>query len=125
MEADLSLAKALFSPDAVALTASLDSVREKAAGELERWGERAVPALRRALVGGPSPEARRQIERLLGRLDGPVTAPEALRAVRAVEVLEQAGTPEARRVLEALAGGAPEARLTREAKASLGRLLAR
>jgi hypothetical protein len=31
-------------------------------------------------------------------------------------------TPDARRLLEALAGGAPESRLTREARAALGRL---
>jgi hypothetical protein len=36
--------------------------------------------------------------------------------------LEQAGTPAARRLLEALSKGAAEARLTREAKAALNRL---
>jgi hypothetical protein len=50
------------------------------------------------------------------------TVPERLQALRAVEVLERIGTPEARKVLETLATGAPAARLTREAKASLGRL---
>jgi hypothetical protein len=48
--------------------------------------------------------------------------PERVQALRAVEVLEWIGTPEARKVLEALATGAPAARLTREARASLGRL---
>ncbi len=43
-------------------------------------------------------------------------------SLRTVEVLEIAGTPEARQVLEQLAKGAPEARLTQEAKASLERL---
>jgi hypothetical protein len=42
-----------------------------------------------------------------------------------VAVLERAGTPEARKVLEALAQGVAEARLTREAKAALGRLTQR
>ena len=41
---------------------------------------------------------------------------------RAVEVLERVETEEARRVLEAMAKGVPEARLTREAKAALSRL---
>ena len=42
----------------------------------------------------------------------------------AVEVLEQAGTPEATQLLQALASGAPEALLTREARASWQRLAA-
>jgi hypothetical protein len=49
-------------------------------------------------------------------------SPDALRAPRAMEVLEQAGTAEARKLLETLAHGAPEALLTREAQAVLGRL---
>jgi hypothetical protein len=51
-----------------------------------------------------------------------VERPEVLRAVRAVEALELAGTGEARRVLEALAKGAGHDRLTREARAALRRL---
>ena len=42
--------------------------------------------------------------------------------LRGVEALEHIGSPEARRLLEDLAMGTPEARLTREAKASLERL---
>jgi len=41
---------------------------------------------------------------------------------RALEVLEQLGTPEAVALLDALAKGAPAARQTQEAKASLRRL---
>jgi hypothetical protein len=96
--------------------------RERATQELEREGDQAEAALRRLLAGNPSPEARRRAEGLLGRLDGPLPPGELLRALRAVEVLECLGTPESRQVLEVLARGAPEARLTREAKASLERL---
>jgi hypothetical protein len=45
--------------------------------------------------------------------------------LRQLEVLENIGTPEARGVLQTLAGGAPEAELTQAAKAALGRLARR
>ena len=51
--------------------------------------------------------------------------PERLREWRALEVLEQIGTPEARAVLKALAEGAPAARLTQGAKVALERLAKR
>jgi hypothetical protein len=108
----------------VRLIADLDSdtfaVRDGAARELGDLGDLTEPALREALAGGPTPEVRRRVERLLE--DAASLAPGRLRQVRVVEVLEYAGTPEARRLLEELAGGAPEARLTREAQAALGRL---
>jgi WD40 repeat protein len=111
------------------LIADLDSneftVREKAARELEQLEELAGPALRKALADHPSAETRRRLERLVDNLDGPVTGADALRRIRAVEVLERIGTPEARRLLEALASGDPDSRLTQEAKASLERLARR
>ncbi len=107
------------------LVAALDSAsfeaREEATRELERLGEAALPALRRARSEGPSAEARRRAAGLVGKLDGLTPPGEALRAVRAVEVLERVGSAEAWRLLAQLAKGAPEARLTREAKAALGR----
>jgi RNA polymerase sigma factor (sigma-70 family) len=99
-------------------------VREKAAGELERLGELAGPALQTAARDSSSAEVRRRAGDLLARLQGwsyPLTG-EALRLVRAVEVLERAGTAEARQALKALADGAPSARLTREAAGALNRL---
>jgi RNA polymerase sigma factor (sigma-70 family) len=98
------------------------AVRDQAARELEQLGEATEPALRQALAGHPSLEVRRRIEGLLGKWSGAVPAPERLRVLRAVEVLERVGSAEARRVLEALAGGAEGARLTREAAAALRRL---
>jgi hypothetical protein len=65
---------------------------------------------------------RRRVERLLEQHERGRLAPETLRAVRAVGVLERIATAEARKVLEALAGGAAEARVTAEARAALERL---
>jgi hypothetical protein len=111
------------------LLADLDSeefaVRQKAMEALQQLGERAETALREALEGKPTLELRKRIEELLEGVRIGATAPERLRDLRAVEVLEHIGTAEARAVLRTLAEGAAEARLTREAKASLQRLAAR
>jgi hypothetical protein len=106
------------------LIADLDSDSFEAAGELERLEGRAEAALRQALTAMPSPEIRRRAEALLDGLEAGVN-PAALRAGRVAAILEHVGTPGARRVLEALAAGAAEARLTQEAKAALGRLAKR
>ncbi len=98
------------------------AVREKATAELEKLAEIAEPALRKTLTGKPSLEVRRRIESLINKLDKPITSPVELQTLRAIEVLEQIATPEAKQVLDSLAQGAPEARLTQEAKASLERL---
>jgi RNA polymerase sigma factor (sigma-70 family) len=106
--------------------AELDSddfaTRERASRELETLAEQAEQALRRLLDGKPSPEARRRAERLLRALAAPISAAGRLRQLRALEVLERLGTPEAVKVLQALAGGARDAWLTREATGSVERL---
>jgi len=109
------------------LVAELDNddfaVREKAARALEDLGDLAEPALKGALAGKPGAELRKWADELLEKLhDGRLTSAAVLRGVRGVEVLEAVATPEARRVLEDLATGGREARLTREAKAALERL---
>jgi hypothetical protein len=95
--------------------------REAASQQLAELAEQAEHALSNALHDKPSSEQRRRIEALLV---GPrvVRSPERLRELRAVEVLELSDLAEARQLLTTLAKGAPEARLTREAKASLRRL---
>jgi RNA polymerase sigma factor (sigma-70 family) len=101
--------------------------REKAFQELARLGIRAKPALLDALGRKPSLETARRIEALLKALaqrPAPLS-PEELQQLRGVEVLERLGTPAARELLAALARGAPAARLTREARASLVRLARR
>ena len=97
--------------------------REKAMKDLERLERAAENALRKALAEPQtSLELRRRMERLIERLDAPVTEPERLRELHGVEVLEMVGTPEAKEVLERLAKGTPGLALTREAKAALARL---
>jgi len=109
------------------LLSALDSARfaqrEKAATELAGLGRAAEPALRRVLEGRPSIELRRRVERLLEGL-GP-SAPGQLDQLRGLEVLELAGTAEARQALRELARGAPEAWLTQEAERALQRMAAR
>ena len=89
---------------------------------LERLGDAVEPHLRQVLVGKPAAEVRRVIDLLLTGLEG---SAERVRAARALEALEQAGTPEAKKLLGELARGAPDTWLTREAKATLERLARR
>jgi WD40 repeat protein len=113
------------------LVADLDSnefeVRETAEKELEKLGELAAPSCRKAVEGKPSSEVRRRLAVLIEKQTKTEASlpPDSLRAVRAVEVLEIAGTPKAQELLKMLASGAPQARLTQEAKASLERLTKR
>jgi hypothetical protein len=111
------------------LIAELDSeqfpARQKARKELQQLGEQAESALREALQGKLSLEARKRVEELLDKVKPLADSPEGLRSLRAMEVLEHIGTSEAREVLQTLANGASQARLTREAKASLERLAKR
>jgi hypothetical protein len=85
------------------LIAELDdddfATRERTSAELAASGEAAAAALRAALVGGPSAEVRLRLKRLLQGLKEANHPAEVVREVRGVEVLEQVGTREARRVL--------------------------
>jgi hypothetical protein len=104
------------------LNAGNYAARERASEELEEIGEPAAGALRKALAGKPSLEQRRRLEQLLERIEEPAKSPRQLRELRALEALERIGTLDARRILEAVADGVPEARLTREARSALRRL---
>jgi RNA polymerase sigma factor (sigma-70 family) len=102
--------------------ADLDStqfaVREKAMSDLARHCDEVESSLRKVLEDRPSPEVRQRVKLLLEKLEGA----SRLRMLRAVEVLEHLGTAESRRLLESLAKGASDARLTQEAKSALARL---
>jgi WD40 repeat protein len=108
------------------LLAKLDDdsppARNEASRQLGEMGDLAAAALREALDGKLSAEAKRRVQGLLERLDDPAADPLALRLQRAVGALEQIGSPAARAFLEELARGLPQARLTRETKAALERL---
>ncbi|MGE3804333.1 MAG: sigma-70 family RNA polymerase sigma factor [Gemmataceae bacterium] len=105
------------------LIADLDSddfaVRRAALDELGDLGMAIEARLRRALAGSPSLEATNRLRELLDSLPARPLPAATLRHIRSVEVLE---TFRARPLLEKLARGAPEARLTQEAQASLARL---
>jgi RNA polymerase sigma factor (sigma-70 family) len=100
--------------------------RETAHRQLQSYGERATAAIREALKLEVTAEQRRRLELLLNTPRSvPLRSGATLHGVRAVGVLEWIGTPEARPLLETIAGGAAEARLTREAKTALARLATR
>src|SRR5262249_13596501 len=93
--------------------------RERALKELAAVADLVRPGLEAARKTA-SEEAGRRLVEVLKSADG-ITG-EKLRHVRACEVLEAVGTPEAIRLLRDWAGGPPGARLTQEAKESLARL---
>jgi WD40 repeat protein len=106
------------------LNSATFKVREQAMTALagyERWIE---GVLRTALERPPSEEVRQRLELLLGRLthaDSISLEQERLRARRAIDALEQAATPAARDLLQALAAGAAEEDLRDMAKAAAAR----
>jgi RNA polymerase sigma factor (sigma-70 family) len=100
------------------------AVRDRAAAELETLGEAVLPACRRALTGPASAESRVRFQAILDKFANGLRLPPGndLRDVRAVEVLEWIGDRPSRELLEFLARGPSEARLTQDARASLDRL---
>jgi hypothetical protein len=99
--------------------------RARAVREIEQLGELAVPALREALERTPSVEVRLRLKLLSRKLEKPDDESQfsgRLQLLRAVEVLEHIGTPEARQLLAALAKGLPTDWGKREAKAAVARL---
>ncbi len=111
------------------LVAQLDDdeleARDRATTALQEIGGGAEAALRKVLQAPPSLEADMRARELLKRSkSGWAAPPDVRRGLRALEVLEQAASPEARRALEALAGGPEGSRLAGAARAALGRALA-
>jgi RNA polymerase sigma factor (sigma-70 family) len=101
------------------------AVRNQATAELEKLGDLIVPASKKVLEGGAALEARQRLQQILKRVRVRAVNGETLAAVRGVEILEQVGSEEARRVLESLAGGAAGSILTESAQHALLRLARR
>jgi len=97
------------------LNSSEYAVRAKASMQLVQLAEIAEPALLQAQKNQPSLELRRRIDQLAKTIVDLRTKPseERLRELRAVEILEQIETPEARQLLQTLSHGAAGALLTR------------
>jgi RNA polymerase sigma factor (sigma-70 family) len=98
--------------------------RETASRDLTSMGANAEAALVEALKTNQSLEFRNRARAVLRNIarTKKSPAPEELRNGRALAVLERLATPSALELLKNIASGAPEARLTQEAKASLARL---
>jgi WD40 repeat protein len=109
------------------LLKALDSAelaeRKQAATELEKLADADASTLRRTAHDTSSAEVRRALQDILDRLEA--GTPKQLRPVRTVEALEWMATPDATKLLGALAAGAADARLTREAKSAVQRLKAK
>jgi WD40 repeat protein len=103
------------------LNADQFAAREAATRALADLGPLAVPALKAAHSGKLSAEAGERVTKLLGRKADELI-PAGLRAVRAVQVLERIGTPEAKALLGEWAAGADGAVLTEEARWAVRRL---
>jgi hypothetical protein len=108
------------------LLADLDSskfaVRDQAKNELAKLGESALPALRQEVKKPKSLEVIRRLELLIAHIEGSPCSPETLRLLRVVELLEQCASAEGRKLLERLASGVPECRVTEAAADALTRL---
>jgi WD40 repeat protein len=104
------------------LSSAKFSVRNSASNALVGQGELAEVTLRKSLETKIDFETRRRVQTILSRLDEPVVAPEKLREIRAVEVLETLSSAEAKDLLQLLAKGYSEHRQTRQATESLRRL---
>jgi hypothetical protein len=105
----------------VALNSEQFAERNAALEELKNLDIEIEPAFRRAIAAGVALECRRRMESVLDLPPAIVRGRETLRGVRVVQMLEAIGTPAARQLLKFLGTGAPDARLTQNARDSLAR----
>jgi WD40 repeat protein len=112
-------------PDVVAklirqLDSEVFSEREEAEKALQKLGDGATTLLVKAIADNESPESVGRLNSVLRKYNQATTF--STQCLRAIAILEWMGTPEARALLRVLAEGAPDARLTVEARAALKRL---
>ncbi len=98
------------------------AVRQAAAHDLAALGTEIEPELTRALANHPPLETHRRIVALLEAMHRMDLTSAQTRALRTVRVLERTGSRQAQALLETLASGGSQARLTQEARAALQRL---
>ena len=98
------------------------AVREAASQALDGLDRQASPYLEATLENTKSAEVRERVKKILERRWGAAIAPEQLRQVRAVMVLERIGDGESKNLLKQWADGPAGALLTTEAAAALKRL---
>jgi WD40 repeat protein len=96
--------------------------RDTAERALSDVADAARSLVRAAADKSANSEATARLERILLRLESFSTGSNGRRVMRAVEVVERLRTPAAVKLLERWAGGATDALLTTEAKASLKRV---
>jgi RNA polymerase sigma factor (sigma-70 family) len=95
--------------------------RDRAARELEEFGDGVAVALEKFLATPPSAEARQRAEKILAKIRGRDATDQAAQSLRALEILEWLGTARARELVERLAKGAEGVSFTEEAKRILKR----
>lgn len=98
------------------------AIRQKATHELELLNEVAELGLKKALATATIVELRRRLEDVLGKIAERTPSPGLRQTIRAIEVLEQIGSVEARELLQMLAKGMPGHPATVAAAAALERL---
>jgi hypothetical protein len=89
---------------------------------LQRLGVLLLPRLRKALAASTVKELGPPLKEVIGKIEAAGPSPPFLRLLRAVEALEHNATPEARRLLRALAGGEEDTEVADAARAALRRL---
>ncbi len=99
--------------------------RDKAVQDLEKIGALGEPMVKKALENPVSMDARRRLDKVLEKMQGPVPSPDTLHVLRCIEALELCNTAEARQMVEALGKEVPPTRVSLEAKASLARMMKR
>ena len=98
-----------------ALEDDASAKRDQAMKELQGVAHPFAPLLKAKLAQAPAGETRNRLTFVLKQMSEAKPPQPLVMELRALALLEEIGTPEARELLERIAGGAPQARLTVEA----------